>query len=232
MKWNNKNLKLLDWNNEISNKEEKLIVAEKIAQKVSDGDVIGFGSGSTSFLAIKEIAKRIHKENLICKGIPTSPEIAFACSALEIPTTSLIQDKPDWCFDGADEVDLSNNLIKGRGGALLLEKIIMSASPKAFILVDRTKLVDKLSTRFPIPVEINSQAIHQVTEELIKLGAINTSLRLAKEKDGPVITEAGNYLLDVKFSSMRNTLEKEIKCITGVVESGLFIGYNVEILKP
>ena len=164
-------------------------------------------------------------------AIPTSYEIKMLCTYLEIPTATLEEKKPDWCFDGADEVDHDNWLIKGRGAAMFNEKLNIKASNKTYILVDESKIVNKLGTNFPIPVECNPKAINIVKEELYRQGARNVELRLALKKDGPVITENGNLILDAKFDNIDETLEKRLKSITGVIETGLFIGYNVEIVK-
>lgn len=218
------------WTKPITNLEEKKEIARKIAEKVKDGDVIGFGSGSTSYVAIIEIANKIKNENINITAIPTSVEIELICEKLGIPTASIRLKKPNWCFDGADEVDKNCNLIKGRGGAMFREKLNICSSPKTYILVDKSKIVDKLGTNFPIPVECSINSINYVKEELVKLGASQTKMRMAKEKDGPVITENGNVIVDAKFNDICDNLEKQIKSITGVIESGLFIGYNVEVL--
>lgn len=220
----------LEWSAEIINRKGKEIVADKIAAKVKDGDVLGVGSGSTSYLAILAIAKRLKEENLHIKAIPTSLEISMFCSKLGIPVTTLYEHTPDWLFDGADEVDPHKSLIKGRGGAMFKEKLLLSSSPINYIIVDDSKIVDKLGANFPVPVEVFPQALLHVEKELHGIGANNISLRPAKGKDGPIITENGNLILDCRFSKMHNNLEKEIKAITGVIESGLFIGYNLEVI--
>lgn len=148
MNWNENIIQKLEWNGEIINKEQKEKIAEKIAKVAKDGDVIGFGSGSTSFLSAQAIAKRIKKENLKITAIPTSKEINMVCNYLGIPTTTLVNKKPDWCFDGADEVDLNNWLIKGRGAAMFNEKLIMVNAKKTYILVDNSKFVNKLRRKF------------------------------------------------------------------------------------
>ena len=229
MEWMNSNLKEIEPTN-ISNQEQKEKIAKEIAQKVKDGDVIGFGSGSTSYLAIKEIAKRIEEEELHITAIPTSYEIKALCHSLNIPTVSILEKRPDWAFDGADEVDNDKWLIKGRGAAMFNEKLNIKSAAKTYILVDKSKLVNKLGTNFPIPVECTPKAINLVKEELYKLGASSIELRLALKKDGPVITENGNIILDAKFENIDETLERRLKNITGVIETGLFIGYNVEII--
>lgn len=205
-------------------------MADQIVSKIKDGDVIGIGSGSTVYLTLFAIAEKIKAEKLNILAIPTSIEISTACSKLGIPLTSLYEHKPDWCFDGADEVDPAHNLIKGRGGALFKEKLLISSSPLNYIIVDDTKLVDKLGTKFPVPVEVFPSALLHVEEGLKAVGANSIVLRLAGGKDGPVITENGNLLLDVHFDNIYNELELKIKAITGVIESGLFINYNIEVL--
>ena len=110
------------------------------------------------------------------------------------------------------------------------EKLIMSSSPVTYIIVDESKLVKKLGTNFPIPIEVFPTALLHVEQQLKALGANSLTLRPAKGKDGPIITENGNLGLDAKFDSIEKDLEQKIKAITGVIESGLFIGYNVEVL--
>lgn len=231
MDWNKKTVQEISWNGEISNYEEKLRIANKIAKRVKDGDVIGIGSGSTSFVATTEIAKRMKAENLNIIGIPTSYEINMLCNQLGIPTTNLMSKKPDWSFDGADEVNDKNWLVKGRGGAMYREKLNIASSEVSYILVDNSKFVDNICDKFPIPVETVPEAINYVRDELFKMGAEDVVLRLAKGKDGPVITEHGNVILDATFRNADETLERRLKAVVGVVETGLFIGYNVIIEK-
>lgn len=152
------------------------------------------------------------------------------CRNLGIPTTTLNENKPDWCFDGADEVDKNNWLIKGRGGAMFKEKLNIANSPITYILVDNSKRVEKLGLKHKIPVECFEGATIYVKQMLEMLGAKDIKLRRAIGKDGPCITENGNLILDVKFENITENLEKDIKSITGVIESGLFIGYNIKII--
>ena len=231
MDWNREILQKPMLKEEIKNREAKEQIAKKIAGRVQDGDVIGFGSGSTSYLTAIEIANKVQTENLKITAIPTSYEIKMLCTYLGIPTATLEEKKPDWCFDGADEVDHDNWVIKGRGAAMFNEKLNIQASNKTYILVDESKIVNKLGTNFPVPVECNPKAINLVKEELYRQGADSVELRLALKKDGPVITENGNLILDAKFNNIDETLERRLKNITGVIETGLFIGYNVEIIK-
>ncbi|MGF7041135.1 ribose 5-phosphate isomerase A [Mucilaginibacter lappiensis] len=230
MNWGSNLIKNLEWSDKIINITGKQKVADEIAAKLKDGDILGVGSGSTSYLALIAIANRIKAENLNVKAIPTSLELSMFCSKLGVPLTTLYENKPDWLFDGADEVDPNNSLIKGRGGAMFKEKLLLSSSAVRYIIVDESKMVAKLGTNFPVPIEVFPQSLLYVERELKKLGATSIVLRPAKGKDGSIISENGNLILDCKFEEIGITMEKDIKAITGVIESGLFIGYNPSIL--
>ena len=230
MNWQSDLLKTLAWSDTIINLEGKQKVADIITAKVKDGDILGVGSGSTVYVALLAIAKRIKEENLTIKAIPTSIEISLFCSKLGIPLTTLYENKPDWLFDGADEVDPNHSLIKGRGGAMFKEKLLISSSPVNYIIIDDSKQVKKLGTNFPVPIEVFPAALLHVEDELRKIGANSLLIRPAKGKDGPVITENGNLVLDAHFDDIDDKMEIKIKSITGVIESGLFINYNVDIL--
>jgi ribose 5-phosphate isomerase A len=219
-----------DWSGPISNRAAKEEIGRRLAANVKDGDVIGVGSGSTSYLAIRAIADRVRDKGLRVSAICTSPEVTLACAAAGLPVTSLLQQRPDWAFDGADEVDPEQNLIKGRGGAMFLEKVVFRASPKNFVLADQSKMVSRLGEKFPVPVEVLPIALHVAEQGLLRLGAAEIAMRLAVKKDGPVLTENGNLILDVRFAEIGKSMERDIKSITGVIESGLFIGFDVEVL--
>ncbi len=224
-----------EWPGEISNREEKEAVAARVADELRDGQVVGAGSGSTAFLALAAIARRIAEDGLTVRAVPTSTEVALACAALGIPTTGLAEARPDWGFDGADEVHARRGvvrLIKGRGGALFREKLVMASQLRTLVLVDRSKLVDRLGERFPVPVETHPAALHLVEERLRDLGATEVTLRMAASKDGPVLTENGHLLLDARFAEIPDRLERDIKAIPGVIESGLFVGFPVEVVTP
>ena len=221
MNWENHLIKDLQWSNEIINREAKERVAREIAATAKTGDVIGAGSGSTVYLTLFELAKRIHEEHLY---------LEVTCIQLGIPQTTLWDKRPDWTFDGADEVDPDRNLIKGRGGAMFKEKLLIRSSGKTFIIVDPSKLVNILGSKFPIPVEVFPHALSYVEKELRRLGASEISLRPAHGKDGPILTENGNFILDTRFHYIDASLEEQLKTITGVIESGLFINYDIEVV--
>lgn len=222
----------LEWGKDISNIEEKERIAAKIASMVKDGDIIGVGSGSTAYLALQKIAERIRTEQLHIRAIPTSLEIKMTCARLGIPQTSLFEYKPDWTFDGADEIDMNHNMIKGRGGAMFKEKLLISSSPRTYIIADSSKMVTKLGSRFPVPIEIFPEALTHVAQALESFTPKEIKLRMAQGKDGPVITENGNLILDVWFDNIPDNQENAIKSITGVIESGLFMHYEIALIKP
>jgi ribose 5-phosphate isomerase A len=218
------------WQGAVSNREAKEELGRRIALKVEDGQVIGVGSGSTAAIAIQKIAERVKSEGLRVTAICTSAEVTLACAALDLPVGTLLQYCPDWSFDGADEVDGERNMIKGRGGAMFLEKIVMQASPRNYILVDQSKLVARLGEKFAIPVEVLPIALRVVERELARLGTTEQALRLAVKKDGPEITEHGNLILDVRFPQIGKSLERDLAAIPGVIESGLFMGRDIEVM--
>ncbi|WP_418697391.1 ribose 5-phosphate isomerase A [Bacteroides sp.] len=230
MKWENQLIGHLQWSGTITNRESKELVARDIAGLAKEGDIIGAGSGSTVYLALLALAERVRKESLHIEVIPASTEISMMCIQLGIPQTTLWNKHPDWTFDGADEVDPRHNLIKGRGGAMFKEKLLIKSSNKSYIIVDKSKIVEKLGSNFPIPVEVFPDALTLVENEIHRLGASEITLRLAGGKDGPVFTENGNFILDVRFEDIALDLEQKLKSITGVIESGLFIGYDTEII--
>lgn len=207
----------------ISRKEEKIKLGKKIAERVKDGQTIGFGSGSTSYLTAIEIGKKVEKEHLHIIAIPTSKEIENVCKQYKIQIGNLVENKINWAFDGADEVDPNNNMIKGMGAAMFKEKLNILNSPINYILIDQTKFVKELGEKHPVPVEVFPQALEYVSRKLEELGATEAIFR--------GMTENQNAILDVRFEKIDNKLEAKIKNITGVIESGLFMGYNVEIIS-
>lgn len=212
--------------NSIENRDAKLEVAKKVCQYVKEGDVIGFGSGTTSFIATVEIAKFVKENNLNITAIPTSNEIKELCIDLGIPVVSLQEKTPDWCFDGADEVTPNNWLIKGKGAAMFREKLNIINSEVAYILVDESKFVEKLCQKDFIPVEVFPDSVNYVANEINRMGATEVILRKDTMFNTPKVTDNGNYVLDVKFENVDLELEKNLKSIVGVIETGLFLGYN------
>ena len=209
----------------IENKEAKVALAKKVLDKVKDGQTIGFGSGTTSYITAIEIGEKVQKEHLNIIAVPTSNEIKSVCEKYGIKIGNLIENELDWAFDGADEVELKEKwLIKGKGKAMFKEKLNIIASPKTYILVDNTKIVDYLGQKCKVPIEVFPQALKYVSSELEKLGTKDITYR--------GFTENNNGILDVRFEKIEKSLEKQVKSITGVIESGLFLEYkNIEILS-
>ena len=220
-----------DWKNNVDNKEQKLKLAQRMAKRVKNGDVIGFGSGSTSYLTVEQIAKRVKEENLKIKAIPTSKIIEEACKKLGIEIVSLDEVKPDWCFDGADEIDSHNWLIKGMGAALYKEKLNIKACKENYILVDDSKFVERLGQNHPVPIECDMKKIDTIIEKVVELGAKNVEVKKSNIGEGPLITDNGNILLYAWFDKIKADLEEKLVQIDGVLESGLFIGYDIIVIK-
>ena len=196
------------------------------ASVVRDGQVVGLGTGSTAAEAIIELGRRVREEGLSIVGIPTSFSAAMLAGEHGIPIRTLDDVTGiDIAIDGADEVDPYRNLIKGGGGAHTREKVIASNAVTFILVVDSSKLVEKLGERCPVPVEVISMARSPVMRRLEALGG-KPALRMSVRKDGPVITDEGNMIIDVKFDGITDPakLEKQINAIPGVVENGLFVG--------
>ncbi|RIL10047.1 MAG: ribose 5-phosphate isomerase A [Proteobacteria bacterium] len=208
----------------------KEIVAAELAKRVKDGELLGIGTGSTVEAALEKIKERVVKEELDLHVVPTSVQSAWKCEEIGLKVLSPVYRGPiSWGFDGADAVDGNNWLVKGKGAAMLQEKILAARCKEFVIIVDESKLVKDLRV-CPVPVEFISEASSVVEKGLKTLGATKIALRPAVGKHGPIVTEAGNLIYDAEFEKIYPELEERIKSIVGVVESGLFIGYADEIL--
>lgn len=200
----------------------KEIAAASAVKLIKNRQVIGLGTGTTMRYALKEIAKRIYRDELDILCIPSSLDTQFLAVENGIPLTSLEEHQSiDIAIDSADEVDDDLNLIKGGGAAHTREKIIARHAKRFIIIVDESKLKKKLS--MPVPVEVLPFAWKVVEKELKKLRGVS-NLRKAGNKAGPVITDNGNFILDADFGEIRNPkkLEEGINAIAGVIENGIF----------
>jgi len=208
-------------------------VGKAAADRVQSGSIIGLGTGSTTAFAIQFLGDRIKSGELSdIKGIPTSFQASVLAKQYGIPLTTLDEvDRIHIGIDGADEVDPQKNLIKGGGAAHTREKVVDSLAEQFIVVVDQSKIVDKLGSTFPVPVEVLPMAIAPVMKALEKLGG-KPELRMGIKKDGPVITDQGNMVLDVTFSAIPNPpeLEKTINNIPGVLENGIFVGMTDIVL--
>jgi ribose 5-phosphate isomerase A len=201
-------------------------VGKAAAGRVQSGSIVGLGTGSTTAFAIQFLGERLKSGELKdIKGIPTSFQASVLAKQYGIPLTTLDDvEKIDIAIDGADEVDPNKNLIKGGGAAHTREKLVDCLAEQFIVVVDSSKLVDKLGSTFPLPLEVLPLAIAPVTRAVEKLGG-QPELRMAIKKDGPVITDQGNMIIDVKFESIDNPaeMEKTLNIIPGVVDNGLFV---------
>jgi ribose 5-phosphate isomerase A len=208
-------------------------VGKAAALKVQSNSVVGLGTGSTTAFAIEYIGKRLAAgeiSNIV--GVPTSFQAEVLAKKYGIPLTTLdAVDHIDLAIDGADEVDPQKNLIKGGGAAHTREKVVDSLAKVFIVVVDGNKLVDKLGSTFLLPVEVIPMAVAPVMRQLAALGG-KPELRMGIKKAGPVVTDQGNLVIDVKFDSIDQPaeLEKTINNIPGVLENGLFVGVTDLVL--
>jgi ribose 5-phosphate isomerase A len=208
-------------------------VGRVAAQRVKSGSIVGLGTGSTTAYAIQFLGDRLKSGDLKdIKGIPTSFQASVLAKQYGIPLTTLDEvDRIDIAIDGADEVDPQKNLIKGGGAAHTREKVVDALAAEFIVVVDGSKMVSALGSTFPLPVEVLPMAVAPVTRALEKLGG-KPELRMGVKKDGPVITDQGNMVLDVTFGAIANPaeMEKTINNIPGVLENGLFVGVTDLVL--
>lgn len=202
-------------------------VGKAAADRVQSGTIVGLGTGSTTAYALQYLGERLKTGDLKdIQGIPTSFQAEVLAKQYGIPLVTLNDvDRIDVAIDGADEVDPNKNLIKGGGAAHTREKIVDSLAEVFIVVVDSSKLVDKLGSTFLLPVEVLPMAVTPVTRAIEKLGG-KPQLRMGVKKAGPVITDQGNFVIDVKFDSIDDPaeLEKTLNNIPGVLENGLFVG--------
>ncbi len=204
----------------------KMKAAKAVIEYVKDGMVLGVGSGTTVTYFIEELGKRISKDNLEILTVPSSYDTRFKLVEKGIKITTLEEYSAlDLAVDGADEIDQDLNLIKGGGGCLFLEKIVADAAEEFMVIADEGKLVGRLGEKNPVPVEVHPFAFSHVVKRIESMGGKPVVRAANKGKVGPVITDNGNFILDVKFHEIKDpkNLEKELNLIPGVIENGLFI---------
>lgn len=212
----------------------KQAVADAAVEQFQDGMVVGLGSGSTAALMIKGLGERLAAGQLNdIVGVTTSFQGEVLAAELGIPLRSLnAVDRIDLAIDGADEVDPSFQLIKGGGACHVQEKLVAARADRFIVVVDSTKLVERLNLGFLLPVEVLPGAWVQIRQQLNAMGG-EAELRMATRKAGPVVTDQGNLVLDVRFEggiADPVSLEKDINNIPGVLENGLFVNLADEVL--
>jgi ribose 5-phosphate isomerase A len=201
--------------------------AKSAARIVQDDQIVGLGSGRTMAYAIEELSIRVKEEGLKILVIPTSFQAEILALKHGLRCISPLNNfqKIDIALDGADVVEKKSlNLIKGKGGALAREKIVGSFAERLIIIIDESKLVDSFKPEHKIPVEVLPFCFNITMKRIKELGG-SAILREALSKVGPEITDNGNFILDVNFKEIKNPYEinKKLKMIPGVVETGLFL---------
>lgn len=218
---------------------EKEAAGKSAVELVQDGMVVGLGTGSTVTYVIKYLGEKV-KDGLDILGIPTSHQTELLAIQAGIPLTTLWEHPAvDLAIDGADQVDPMLNCIKGQGAAHTREKIMAYSANRFVVVVDESKMVNVLSC--PVPLEVLPYALRLVERQVTKLGGV-PKLREARKKDGPVITDNGNFVLDVDFGEIIDPkeLDERLTNIIGVIEHGIFTNADevhigrksgVEVLK-
>ena len=212
----------------------KQAVAEAAVAQICDGMVVGLGSGSTAALMIQGLGARLAAGQLHdIVGVTTSFQGEVLAAELGIPLRALNAiHRIDLAIDGADEVDPSFQLIKGGGACHVQEKLVADRAERFIVVVDSTKLVRCLNLQFLLPVEVLPGAWVQVQIRLKSMGGV-AELRMATRKAGPVVTDQGNLVLDVRFEAGISdpiALERDINNLPGVLENGLFVNLADEVL--
>ena len=212
----------------------KKAVAQAAVNQIQNGMILGLGSGSTAALMIEALAIKIKSGEIKdVVGVTTSFQGEVLASELGIPLKSLSSvSEIDLAIDGADEVDPKFQLIKGGGACHVQEKLVAALAKKFIVVVDSTKLVEKLNLDFKLPVEVLPSAWKQVQKTLINLGG-EGNLRMAQKKAGPIVTDQGNLILDLTFRNgidQPELLESQINNIPGVLENGIFVNLTDEVL--
>ena len=205
-------------------------VAADAMRFVNAGDTIGLGSGRAATAFVRALGKRVRTDGLDVRGIPTSMQIRLVAEDAGVPLIDAGQAASiDAAFDGADQIDARGNMVKGGGGALLREKILISAARRVIIMADRTKFSRHLS--IPVPVEVHASARSHVASRVERLGGAPSIRRDARGY--PAFTENGNIVLECDFGTVREpaTLERSLARIAGVMESGLFTSRTAAIYK-
>jgi ribose 5-phosphate isomerase A len=199
---------------------QKRRAAESAVAAVEDGTVVGLGTGSTAGAAIRALGRRV-EDGLVVSGIPTSHGARRTAREAGVPLTTLEAATPDLAIDGADQV-ADGDLVKGGGAAHTREKLVDTAAARFLVVVDASKPVDMLD--HPVPLEVLADAVPVVEDRVAALGG-EPELRAAERKDGPVVTDNGNPVLDCAFGRIDDPAELavDLSGLPGVLDHGLFV---------
>jgi len=213
--------------------ELKQAAGVRAANMIQNGMTVGLGTGSTATYMVDHLAKRIREEGIKIKAVSTSWSTTLQCRQWGIPLMEMGEvSHLDIVIDGADEIDPSRNLIKGRGAAHLLEKIVASMADTYIIIADSSKKVNQLGEKFAVPLEILPNAIALVSSSVKALGATVIVRMGAPGKDGPVISDSGNLIADANFGLIKDPakLARDLEHIPGLIGHGLFIGMADKVI--
>ncbi|MBL7977262.1 MAG: ribose 5-phosphate isomerase A [Bacteroidetes Order II. Incertae sedis bacterium] len=206
---------------------------EAAAALIVDGMNVGLGTGSTTAFAIEALGQRIREEGLRIRGVPTSFFAERLARQSGIPLISLDEIATlDLAFDGADEVDPAFNLIKGRGAAHTREKVVAAQAKRFVVLVDDSKMVEKLGLKMPLPIEVLPMALGPITRALENMGAL-PELRMGLRKDGPVVSDQGFWVVDAIFPEglpELDMLNQTLLQMPGILDHGLFLHMATDVL--
>ena len=214
-----------------SNRDLKKRVGFAAAEKVEDGMTIGIGTGSTVVFFIEALGARVREGLKLC-ACATSYQSALSCEEAGIPLIPLRKlSRLDLAVDGADAIDPDLNAIKGGGAAQTVEKIVASMADRYILIADADKVCDYLGQTFPIPVEIIPDSLAYVISRVRSLGG-EPVLRMGRAKDGPVVTDNGQFILDIHVSDKKDIFayDAALHRIPGVIETGLFLDMAAEAL--
>jgi ribose 5-phosphate isomerase A len=218
--------------NSRGNEALKRLAGIEAARLVADGMVCGMGTGSTARFFIEEVGRRVREEGIRIFGVPTSFQSRLLCQQQGIPLRDA-QDcrRIDLAVDGADEVDPDLNVMKGGGAAHTMEKLVAAMASQFVVIVDENKLVTRLGTTIDIPIEIILPALGYVTDVVTRLGG-EPRLRMGTNKDGPVVTDNGQLVIDAKFGPDVDLREIDARLhrTPGVLETGLFYDLAAKVL--
>lgn len=199
-------------------------IGERAAQLVENGSIVGLGTGSTVNAMLAALGQRV-EDGLVFSGVATSERTRGLARDYSIPLLELDDVQSlDLCIDGADEIDPQLNVVKGRGGALLYEKLVAECAERLVIIASAEKLVAQLGTRPPLPVEVVPFGQTHTRRRVEVLG-LSSTLRLTND-GSPFESDGGHYILDCETHGIENPRElaAALKAITGVVDHGLFVG--------
>lgn len=204
----------------------KIAAARAAVEMLPASGVIGLGSGTTLAYAIEEVGKRMRAGRMDIVGVPTSYQARLLARQYGIPLRDPMDvDRIDVTMDGADEIDPQGNLIKGGGGAHATEKLVAAASRQLIVIADESKIVPQLGQRFAVPADVFPAALAFAMRCFRDLGG-EPEIRTGKGKIGPVISDLGNIVVDIRFGGIADParLDAQLNAIPGVVAHGLFVG--------